>query len=288
MTTKNLILGASAFALVIPLSACASSLFRKAKVAENQGQTVTKVTSEKEEPESVEAVKTPFLSGEWVIKSVADTQIDRDENYPYIFFVPEENAFYASNGCNVLNGVYTVTADDVITFHNVLTTMKYCADTPFDTQINNVIRDENQVKYVYEVVDGEPCLYFNNAQGQRVMTLNKSGLDFLNGNWLVTDINGEEFDNDEMTIFFDVEERKVHGNTGCNSFNGEIFVDPQNKRTFSLTNMAVTMRMCPNISQQSKFLVALEQTTGARPDGRGKVYLTNSDGEPIMTLVAKP
>lgn len=279
---KNLILSTVSLTVLIPMTACASNIFR------NHG------SKKEKQPEVVEAQQAPvtesiapsLLCGEWVIKQVGDIRIERDENYPYINFVPEENSFYASNGCNVLNGVYTIDGD-VITFHNVLATMKYCADTPFDTQINAVIADEKPVRYTYSVSDGEPLLNFVNAAGQTVMSLHKAGLDFLNGNWRVTSIRGEKFDDSEMSIFFDVEERKVHGNTGCNSFNGDIFVDPQNAGKISLSNMAVTMRMCPDIEQQSKFLVALEETTGAKLMSDGTVGLLGANEQPLIILVRK-
>lgn len=280
---KNLLFSALSFAMIIPMTACASQLFKKSKPQQQPAVAQTAA----EPAKAAEPVNVDFLEGEWVIKSVGKTDIDREENYPYINFVPAEDSFYASNGCNILNGIFTVEGDR-ITFHNVLSTMKYCADAPFDVLINAIIADEKPVTFMREVNDGETYLYFMNEQGQRLMTMHRPGLEFLNGNWEVTQINGEEFENAGMTIFFDVDERKVHGNTGCNSFNGEIYVDPQNVKKLSLSNMAVTMRMCPNIEQQSKFLVALEETTSAKPGENGEAYLLDNDGKTVMVLKALP
>lgn len=270
-------------AFLIPMAACGSQRVNNNNIQQVQGQPVKDVSADKTKNAEISEI-TSMLEGEWIIKQVGSTVIDREENYPYINFVPAEDSFYASNGCNILNGVFTIDAPNTLTFHNVTTTMRYCPDTPFDMEINAVIADERPVKFIYEVVDGEPMLYFQNTAGQRVLTMHKPGLDFMNGNWKVASINGEEFDNDEMSIFFDMEARKVHGNTGCNSFNGDIYVDPQNKRVFSLTNMLVTMRMCPNIEQQSKFLVALEQTHSAKVLGNKQIALVNADGKTVMVL----
>lgn len=282
---KNFLFIAFSAAMLIPTTACGTQLFKKKTVKDTQAKTIENVAPTRNNVPVEDTAA--LLAGEWIIEQVGETRIDRDEDYPYITFSPKDDAFYGSNGCNVINGVYTVDGPGVITFHNIITTMRYCADVPFDRQINGVLSENGTVNFVYEVKDGEPFLYFE-AGGNRVMTLHKPGLDFLNGDWQVTEINGEKFEDSDMRIFFDVEERKVHGNTGCNSFNGEIFVDPQNKRTISLSNMAVTMRMCPNIEQQSKFLVALEQTTGAKVGGKDTVYLTDAKGEHIMTLRAVP
>lgn len=231
-------------------------------------------------------VSMSVLSGEWIIKKVGTTVIDREEDYPYINLVFDDNSFYASNGCNVLNGSFSIDGS-CLTFHNVLATMRYCPDTPFDTEINAVIADEKTLNIRLEVNDGMEIMYFTDSHGRELMLLQKPGLDFLNGNWQVTSIEGEGYDNSEMTIFFDIEERRVHGNTGCNSFNGDLIIDPQNPLQFSLSNMAVTMRLCPNIEQQSKFLVALERTSGAALVNKDAVNLTDSEGNILITLRSK-
>lgn len=270
------ILPAISFLMIIPMTACASNLFRKSAKTEPR----TEVAAV--QPEVV--ADGTQLAGEWVITEVGDTKIDREENYPYVHFVPAENSFYASNGCNVLNGIFTLEGSDRITFHNVLSTMRYCADTPFDTSINAVLADENTLRYVTDTKNGEKLLYLEDKEGKRLMTLHRPGLDFINGNWTVTEIDGKATDTEDVTIFFDIDERRVHGNTGCNSFNGDIFVDPQNPGKLSLTNMAVTMRMCPNIALQSSFLIALEQSVGAKAHGKNTVYLTDAEGKKLIKL----
>ena len=275
-------------ALVLPISACGSQHFKKNQVDKTQGQPTTALTDNPETAGKAAKHVTSVFDGEWIIKRVGDVNIEREEDYPYINFAANENNFYASNGCNVLNGAFTVdTANKTVTFHNVISTLRYCADTPWDTQINAALGDGVPVKYEYKMENGEARLYFLNNAGERVLSLAKPGLDFLNGNWRVDSIEGEKFEDSDMTIFFDIEERKVHGDTGCNSFNGTIYVDPQNKQSFSLQNMAVTMRMCPNIENQSKFLVALEQACTASAGQNGSVNLVNASGKTVLVLVKK-
>lgn len=281
-------LSAVSFCIVIPLVACGSQHMKKNNVEQTQGKPTTELTDTGKVSVDGDKHVASVFDGEWIIKSVGNTKINREEGYPYINFVNADKSFYASNGCNVLNGSFTVdTKAHTVTFMNVLSTLRYCADTPWDTEINGVLGDGIPVKYEYRMEDGQAFLYFLNNENERAMTLTKPGLDFLNGNWRVLSIDGEEFEDSDMTIFFDVEERKVHGNTGCNSFNGEIYIDPQNKQTFSLSNMAVTMRMCPNIEQQSKYLVALEQACSAAAERDGKVKLVNAGGKTVIVLVKK-
>lgn len=274
-------------ALLLPLFACGTQS-NKVVMTETPAVQPAETSQPVSTPKTVDKQDLAKLDGEWIIESVGKTQINREENYPYINFVNSDNSFYASNGCNTLNGAFTIEKSHKIVFHNVLSTMRLCPDAPFEAEINAVIADEKPAGLKFEQRDGHQYLYLLDNSGNKLMTLRKPGFAFLNGNWQVTAIGAEKFENSEMKIFFDVAERKVHGNTGCNSFNGEIFVDPQNASAFSLSNMAVTMRMCPNIDQQSKFLVALEQTTGAKRGSNGVVYLTDHDGKNVVTLRPLP
>lgn len=266
-------------AAMVLMTPCAQAriLGKKAKPKAN-----VELPAVKEEP-SIDI--TPILEGEWTIKSVGITDIVREENVPYITFVNADNAFYANNGCNVLNGVFTIENGDKITFHNVLSTMKYCPDTPFDTQINEVLADANTVKVDVDRLGGETYLYLNNSLGHRVMTLRRHSLSFLNGNWRVTEINGEKFDDDEMTIFFDIAEKKIHGNTGCNFFNGDIYIDPVVPNAINFSAMGVTRRACPKGDQERKLLVALEETTVGLDGKDGKALLTDTRGQSVVKLV---
>lgn len=277
MKRNILLLTALAAVMISPVFAEAASLQKKKAVPE--------VEAPKQDPMPAIVVAPEMLNGEWMIKAVGSTAINVEENYPYIHFVSADNAFYASNGCNVLNGVFTVADGNKMTFHNVLSTMKYCPDTPFEQKINAVLADENTVSLRYESIAGEGYLYLNNARGQRVMTLRKPGMDFLNGNWRVVEINNEDIDNPEMTIFFDIEERRVHGNTGCNYFNGEIFLDPVNANSLSLSKMGVTRRMCPNADDERKLLVALEDIAIAISGDDSTALLTDASGHTAVKLV---
>lgn len=276
--SNRLILAAMSVALVLPMTSCASQRIKKTEM--NQTHPITPTQS------TLTVNPDIVLEGEWVIRSVGTTTIDREDNYPYVYFEPDDNSFYAYNGCNMLNGYYKVDKSNKISFQNVLATMKYCADTPFDSQINAAFGEDKALSMQFSEEKGESCLRMMDASGNEVLKLTRTSLSFLNGNWKVTEINGEKFDKGDMTIFFDLGERKVHGNTGCNSFNGDIYVDPQNCHALSLTNMAVTMRMCPNPDQQRKLLVALEEAAGANVAGSGIVHLVNSSGKPVIKLVA--
>lgn len=225
-----------------------------------------------------------IINGEWTIETVGTTHIVRDEDVPYIFFDVAESSFYASNGCNILNGVFTL-ADDRLTFLNILTTMKYCADTPFDAEINTVIADGRTVVVRCDRVATEGLMVLEDEHGRQLMTLRRHTMEFLNGSWRVIEINGEKVDNDDMTVFIDLAELRIHGNTGCNFFNGNIRIEPGLTNGISFSSMGVTRRMCENADLERRMLVALEECTTAVSSGDNKAILTTNGGKSSLKLV---
>ena len=273
---RKLIIIAAIAALAIPAN---GRIFQKKKKQSEPAKV--------EAPAQQLAPVTDVLNGEWTIRQVGTTQINAEENAPYVYFELSQDAFYANNGCNVLNGIFTIEDGCRITFHNVLSTMRYCSDTPYDTEINSVLADEKTVVAKYRLIAGEGYLDLCDNSGRTLMILRRHALDFLNGKWRVTEINGETFDNDEMNIFFDINERKIHGNTGCNFFNGDIFIDPNRANTISLSDMGVTQRACPDGDTERKMLVALEQATTVLNTGNDTVMLSDGSGS-VIKLARMP
>lgn len=223
------------------------------------------------------------IAGEWVITAAGTTKISRDEDMPYINFVPAENRFYGSNGCNVLNGGFVVKGK-TLTFKNVLSTMKYCAGIDFEQKINAVVCDDKPLTVSISRHKDRTVLTMSDAQGQKVLTLTRHKMDFLNGYWFVTSINGKSVNDEEANIFIDVNECKVHGNTGCNFFNGNIHIDPENPGNISFSGMAVTHMACEKGDQERNMLLALEDTSTARTQGHDVVILIDRHGREVLTL----
>lgn len=225
------------------------------------------------------------LSGEWTIIKAGKTDIPYEDEMPYLIFNEKQWVFYASNGCNVLNGNFVYEGDNSIKFGTVLSTMRFCPDVTYESEINSVLKDGNIVEAKLEQHGRETYLLLLNDRSQTVMKLRRHNLDFLNGQWDVSRIGDDQIDKEEgVNIFFDVPECKVHGNTGCNFFNGIIEVDPYRTSSISLKNMGVTRRACPDLDTETKFLVALEQVAQVKNSGNDTVYLLDKQGKTIITL----
>jgi len=224
------------------------------------------------------------IGGEWSIIMVNGVTIDRDEGMPYITFEPSKSFFYANNGCNTVNGSYSLNAADEVTFFNVLTTMRYCADVKFDNMINTIIADNVSTKLRMSEVGQETFVDFLGEGGKTIMRLRRGNLDFLNGQWNVESIAGVDKLKVPADVFFDLAELKLHGNTGCNFVNGTIYLDHRRANAVDFSNMGTTRMACPYTSQETAFLVALEQTVSAVSDGSDKVLFLDENGKVLMTL----
>lgn len=246
----------------------------KKKTAENPAKPAKNVAVH-------ETVTADQLAGEWNIVAVGQTSISDLQEMPYITFA--DGRFYGSNGCNVLNGNYRLDKG-VIEFGAVAATMRYCPDVPFEHEINVVLAEGQSYRLSIEHKEHETYLHMLSSTGHRLLTARRHNMGFLNGQWLVTKIGEKDVDNEECNIFFDIPEGKVHGNTGCNFFNGDIYISTDRSNAIELSNMGVTRMACPDLTQETAMLVALEQTASAVQKSEHRVVLLDKKGNEVITL----
>ncbi len=256
---------------------------KKKKDRPTQPDSTAPKTSLTEKPTQQE-----LSGGQWTVASVGDVTIEAEEDVPYVNF-DTQGRFYASDGCNIINGTYALRSDGSMVFSNVLTTMKYCPDVEYSALIASLFNDDSKLGVDCRRIGQETYLYLKNASGNTVMTLRRHNMEFMNGNWLVTSIDGKKIDDEEANIFIDIAELKVHGNTGCNYFNGQIYIDPQRTNAIDFSNMGVTRMACPKGDQERLMLVALEETaTAVAGKNEDTVLLLDKKGKEVMTLKRIP
>ncbi len=227
-----------------------------------------------------------IIGGKWLITETDGYEIMLDDGMPYVIFSESEGRFYTFNGCNMINGDYVFKDDKSLSFSNALSTMQLCPDTPYENAISKVFVDGVSVGVKMEKTGNESYLYFYDSDRRQLMKLRQDNLDVLNGQWAVAEIEGEEVDGDEVNVFFDLPELKIHGNTGCNFFNGVITPDPEVPSSISFAQMAVTMRSCPNQEIERLMLVGLEQTsTYSLLNNNNTLLLKDDDGKTRLKLI---
>lgn len=236
-------------------------------------------------------IKQGVVKGDWAIEEVNGKKAV-GETAPYIKFEPVQKRIYGNNGCNTLNGSYKYSAADrSISFSQLITTMKACAETGItDTEINMALNAATN--YRLEEKGQQYWLYLTDATGKTVLALMHQNFDFLNGTWLVQSIKERKINVKgamlvpDMKLVIDVPEGKVHGNTGCNILNGDFTIDMDRPNSISFENMATTRMACPEENNfETELLVALEEATTSHPVNANTVELLNSQKEVIMTLM---
>lgn len=246
--------------------------------------TVTAAEASEKDKETLIAEQNNFsINGEWTIYSVRGNLVTGEER-PYVTFDIPASRFYGNNGCNYINGDLTIEANRRVKLENMISTMKMCADDQFQYLINLSLNDI--ASYVVREESPITFLDMKDESGRVVLVLRRHNMDFLNGAWRVTELHATPLEQeDEATMTFDTTDLKIHGTTGCNIFNGELFIDPDKTNSLQILKLITTRMACPNDSRETEFLLGLEDVETAIRVNDGEVVLYNPDGTPVFKLI---
>lgn len=270
------------------------SLFQKTQKVENEANVEVKresvlPTDRTDIVQPVSAVYTSteiskgVVKGDWAIETV-NGKSAVGEKAPYLKFVPAEGRVYGNNGCNVINAEYKYNPEDsTISFSYLSSTMRMCHKEGLtDIEINQAL-DATRY-YSWELNGDDYYITFYNENREPVMGLMHQNFQFLNGTWHVKEISGEVVNVPKMKLVIDVEEGKLHGNTGCNVINGSLETNMDSANSISFQAIAKTLMLCPDENYETQLLVALEEAMKAKPLKGDKVELLDSQGKVVLVL----
>lgn len=223
-------------------------------------------------------------SGDWAIETVSGKKAV-GETAPFIKFVPGENRIYGNNGCNIINGYYTANSSSKsISFRQLATTMMLCGDNNItDAEIGEALG--LTTSYTIEPGnDSESIMRFFDAGGRQVMELMHRDFHFLDGTWTVTAIDGEKVNIEGMKVVLDVDEKRMHGNTGCNIINGDLETDMDAANSISFSKIGMTRMACPDSGWETRMMMALEEAVTARKVSADEIEFIGSNGKQVMLL----
>lgn len=251
------------------------------KVKTEAEKAMAKVDEKLKEIADVQALGA--ISGDWAIEEVLGKPAV-GETAPFIKFVPAENRLYGNNGCNTMSGEYKSSyVDKTISFGNIATTMKLCAKTGItDIEIGQAL--ELTKKYTIDTSTPDHQLRFYDAAGNEVMRLMHRDFHFLDGTWAVEKIDGEKVGVDGMKLALDVDEKRMHGNTGCNIINGDFETDMDTANSISFSGIAMTRMACPDSGWETRMMMALEEAVTAKKISDDTVEFIGSNGKQVMLL----
>ncbi len=248
------------------------------------GQTATS-SSKKVDTGKIDKI----LYGEWIAVSVDGEQVKGEER-PYIVFDtvatnPYLAKFYASNGCNIINGTVALTSNgEMRKASDYLSTMKYCPEAVYEIGVSTLLDNIGSYKLVKS--GDEYSLNLYSTDKKQTMVLRRSDLNWLNGAWRVSRLGDRVLDEDAgIQMVIDIPENRLHGNTGCNIMNGTVTCNPDVQHSISFSNIGVTRMMCPDLAREQEFLDALSKVTSAnRAEGDDHADLRDASGTLLMEL----
>ncbi len=259
------------------------SVFNKNKSTANTTAPKTETVKSPVSTGSQASVPVENLGGEWTIYTVGGKKVT-GENRPYINFSMDDHRIYGSNGCNIINGDFATPSGTSLKISNVISTMMACPDAKFEQAINKGL--DAVCSYSIVKKGHEFYLDLKNSNGVTVMTLRKHNMDFLNGTWEVKSINGKEYNNPDMEMVIDIQEQKLHGNSGCNIMNGSLSINPDKSNSIQFLDIATTRMMCPeaNMKAETALLVALDSVEYAKKGKNDTVIMSDKNDQPIIIL----
>lgn len=224
-----------------------------------------------------------IIKGDWAIEKV-NGQPAVGETAPFLKFDPAGKRVYGNNGCNIINASYTYNpADSTLSFSDLISTMMACGmEGITDYAMNAALGAAHY--YSWKLNGDDYLMTVYDADHNPVLEMMHQNFQFLNGTWLVKAIDGEAVDIPEMKLVIDVDEGKIHGNTGCNILNGTLETDMDAANSISFQKIGITRKLCPLPNYETQLLVALEDASKAKPLQQDEVELLNNLGKVVLLL----
>ena len=229
--------------------------------------------------------KTVNLAGEWNIVSVEGQQVASGED-PFLGFDMNEGRLYGNAGCN--NIMASVAVDSVkgsIELSEVGATRRMCPDMKLEDQVLAALGK------VAGYQASEAGVELTDANGNVVFGLEKKeaaavSVEELNGEWLITSVEGKAVEVVEKTPFvsINVAEKTVFGTGGCNTFNGGFTQEEGQPASFRFGELATTMMAGPGMESEGIVLAALGKVRSFATQADGTVSLMDENQNEVVVL----
>ena len=229
------------------------------------------------------------IGGEWNIIEINGSAVvpAPGQEFPYIGFDTKSGKVFGNSGCNRLMGSFDVNAKPgTIDLGALASTRMMCPDMTVE---NNVLSALSKVKKL-----GTENIALCGSSNRPLVVLQKKEstvkLSDLDGKWMITEAAGEaipEGMEKQPFIEFNVAEKRLHGNAGCNIINGAIQVDEVNPSAISFPQIISTMMACPDMEVEGRITKALNSVQSFGKLAGGGIGLYDADNSLVMVLVKK-
>ncbi|WP_294634159.1 META domain-containing protein [uncultured Bacteroides sp.] len=241
---------------------------------------------------SKDAAMLSSINGEWNIIEINGVAVVPSPNqaFPFISFDTTTGKVSGNSGCNRMMGSFDVNAKPgTIDLGTMASTRMMCPDMTLEQNVLSTLR---QVKKYKEL--GKENIALCGSSRRPVIVLQKKTptvkLSDLNGKWMIVEAGGQaipEGMEKQPFIEFNLNEKRIHGNAGCNLINGDFVADSEKPSEISFSQLITTMMACPNMEVESRVLKALDDVQSfGQLEGRG-IGLYDADNVLVMVLIKK-
>lgn len=238
------------------------------------------------------AATLPSISGEWNIIEINGVVVvpAPDQEFPFIGFDTKNGKVYGNSGCNRMMGSFDVNSKPgTISLGALGSTRMACPDMTVE---QNVLSALSQVKKYKKL--GRDNMALCGPSNRPILVLQRKEatvkLADLAGKWMIGEVAGEavpEALESQPFIEFNIAEKRLNGNAGCNIINGTFRIEEESATSISFLQVVSTMMACPDQAMEGRVLKALN---AVRSFGRltgGGIGFYDADNNLVMVLLRK-
>ena len=229
---------------------------------------------------SKDAATLSSINGEWNIIEINGAAVvpAPNQEFPFIGFDTNTGKVFGNSGCNRMMGSFDVNAKPgTIDLGAMASTRMACPDMTLE---QNVLSALGQVK---------KC-----GSNRPIIVLQKKAptvkLSDLSGKWIISEAGGQSIPEGmekQPFIEFNLSEKRIHGNAGCNLINGGFVADNENSSAISFPQLISTMMACPDMEVEGRVMKALNEVKSFGKLAGGGIGLYDADNTLVMVLVKK-
>lgn len=238
---------------------------------------------------SKDVVTLSSINGEWNIIEINGAAVVPSPNqaFPFISFDTTTGKVSGNSGCNRMMGSFEVNAKPgTIDLGTMASTRMMCPDMTLEQNVLSALRQVKKYKKL-----GKENIALCGSSRRPVIVLQKKTptvkLSDLNGKWMISEAVGQTIPKGmekQPFIEFNLSEKRIHGNAGCNLINGNFVTDGEKTSEISFPQLISTMMACPDMEVESRVLKALNDVKSfGRLEGRG-IGLYDADHVLVMVL----
>jgi heat shock protein HslJ len=227
------------------------------------------------------------INGEWNVVEINESLVSPGAgSRVYFNFDVLGKKVYGNTGTNALNATYALKKDNKISFGDLLVTKN--SGGYFQYIERDLLKALDEVTSVALVKVGDiEYMEMKNRHRNVVIKLRRQNLDFMNGPWLVKNINGEDVMDRDIKLVNDIDMLTVNITSGCNIINGVITVDPFKEFAIEYEDLKSSHHQCPNIDTETRLLIALEEAQFCHKRNDREVELLTTERDEMGKTVNK-